>query len=118
MDMFINLITMVSLITYTLLVLMFVFSNIGNMKQNTVIKQMKLLFSISFILLISNFVMLFNDYIDPRVSLLSIIVFGGSFIFFLFKSIDKNNVSSLYKNIYMVSLFVLTINTVMALYKL
>ncbi|QQM14776.1 hypothetical protein CPT_MarsHill_242 [Staphylococcus phage MarsHill] len=127
-----SLIVLIMLIVDLLLASIFIFSNLGKMGkfknslwipiEREIKNRMRFLMTINFILFLSSLILLFKNIISSQVSLLSIIVFGGIFIFFLFKLMRDNQYFSksnkFYNTIYMASLFLVTIDVLLSFYNL
>ncbi|BDE75725.1 hypothetical protein [Staphylococcus phage S6] len=127
-----SLIGLIVLIVNSLLASIFIFSNLGKMGkfknsswvpiEREIKNRMKFLMAINFILFLSSLILLFKNIISAQVSLLSIIIFGGVFIFFLFKLMRDNQYFSksnkFYNTVYMMSLFLLTIDVLLSFYNL
>ncbi|WRM43397.1 hypothetical protein [Staphylococcus phage LY01] len=127
-----SLMVLIILMVDLLLVLVFIFSNLGRMGkfknsfwipiEKEIRNRMKFLMAINFILFLSSLILLSKNIISAQVSLLSIIIFGGTFVFFLFKLMRDNQYFSksnkFYNVIYMLSLFLATIDVLLAFYNL
>lgn len=128
----VSLICLIMLIVNSLLASIFIFSNLGKMGkfknslwvpiEREIKNRMKFLMTINFILFLSSLILLFKNIISAQVSLLSIIIFGGTFIFFLFKLMRDNQHFSksnkFYNVIYMSSLFLVTVDVLLSFYNL